>query len=160
LDIGIRIDRSVGPGPVPFTKIFEGFDKLKAVQSVFGRETEKVLSELVVDVVQGRGYMRIDDKKGSLVVNSEYLSEGSETHIYLDVIHELVHIRQLGEGKELWDERYKYVDRPTEIEAYRLAVEEARNLGLTHEELIEYLRVEWISEEDFTRFLRTLEVRS
>jgi hypothetical protein len=50
------------------------------------------------------------------------------------------------------------VDRPTEIEAYRVAVDEARRIGLTEAEVVDYLKVEWVSEEDFHRFLVTLGV--
>jgi hypothetical protein len=117
-----------------------------------------MLSALEVEIMETRGYLRINAEKGSVIVNSRYLREGHEKHLYLDVIHELVHIRQHREGKELWDDRYKYVDRPTEIEAYRVAVAEARRIGLTDAELVEYLKVEWVPDEDFERFLSTLGV--
>ncbi|MDV3292989.1 MAG: hypothetical protein LYZ70_01820 [Nitrososphaerales archaeon] len=155
----VRIERSAGLGAAPFKHVFDGFERVGAVRAIFGEQTEKVLAELTVEVIESRGYLRINDEKGSIVVNSRYLREGHERHIYLDVIHELVHIRQHKEGKELWDETYSYVDRPTEIEAYRAAVKEARRIGLTEDELVDYLKVEWVSEEDFRRFLVTLGVR-
>jgi hypothetical protein len=64
------------------------------------------------------------------------------------------------EGKELWDRRYKYVDRPTEIEAYEVAVAEAHRIGLDDDQIAEYLKVEWVSADDFRRFLKTLDVRT
>jgi len=94
------------------------------------------------------------------VVNTKYLKEGNELHIYLDIVHELVHIRQHMEGKELWDKKYAYVDRPTEVEAYQAAVKEGMRLGLKDTDLVEYLRVEWVTEEEFSRMLRNLGVRS
>lgn len=158
MDPGISIDRAAGPGSLPFTEVFVGFEKVEAVKSIFGSDTEEVLASLTVDVMETRGYLRINAEKGSIIVNSRYLREGSEWHLYLDVIHELVHIRQHKEGKELWDDRYSYVDRPTEIEAYKVAVSEAQRIGLTEAELVDYLKVEWVPENDFNRFLITLGV--
>jgi len=54
----------------------------------------------------------------------------------------------VSDRKELFDHRYNYVERPTEIEAYRNAVEEARRLGLSDERICEYLRTEWMTDED------------
>lgn len=80
-------------------------------------------------------------------------------YLYLDVIHELVHVKQYLDGKELFDESYSYVDRPTEIEAYRCAVEVARKIGMTDDVIADYLYVEWITRNDHARLLKTLEVR-
>ena len=159
LDLGVCIERNPPVGISPFLRVFGGFEKVGAVEAIFGDKTPAVLKELTVEVTDGRGYLRINDERGSIVVNARYLKDGQEVHIYLDVIHELVHIRQHREGKELWDERYKYVDRPTELEAYKVAVDEARRLGLTEGEVVDYLKVEWVSQEDFRRFLRNLDVK-
>ena len=161
MELKVSIQRECGPGTLPFTEVFKGFEKIGAVKSTFGPKTKKVLTELHVELAEGRGYMRINDEgDGSIVVNMPYLKDGQEVHIYLDVIHELVHIRQHREGRELWDKKYAYVDRPTEIEAYEAAVTEARKLGMGEEEIVEYLKVEWVSEADFKRMLKTLGVRS
>jgi hypothetical protein len=159
-DLGpnISIDRKVHVGSCGFKDVFGGFEEVAAVKSIFGSRTGTVLAELRVDIEEGRGYMRINDEAGSIIVNAKYLKEGDETHLYLDVVHELVHIRQHMEGKELWDRRYSYVDRPTEIEAYRAVLEEARRLGLPKEDIVDYLRVDWVTEDEFVRFLRTLGV--
>ncbi|HYB45542.1 MAG TPA: hypothetical protein VEC92_03370 [Nitrososphaerales archaeon] len=158
MGLNVQIDRSAPPGSFPFTRLFRGFEGVGAVRRIFGEKTDDVLAGLTVEVIESRGYLRINDGNGSIMVNSKYLREGEERHIYLDVIHELVHIRQHREGKELWDKNYAYVDRPTEIEAYRVAVEEARRIGLTEAEVADYLKVEWVPEEDFRRFLNTLGV--
>lgn len=156
----VQIEREVGPGTVPFCDVFRGFERVGAVKAIFGDQTKKILSELNVEVADGRGYMHINAENGSIVVNSQYLREGEEMHVYLDVIHELVHVRQHKEGKELWDRRFAYVDRPTEIEAYKAAVKEARRIGLKGDELVEYLKVEWVNEKEFLRMLRTLGVKA
>jgi hypothetical protein len=160
MDLGVCIERNAALGHSPFLKIFGGFEKVMAVRSIFGRRTDEVLGNLMVEVTDGRGYMRINDEKGSIVINAKYLKEGKEVDVYLDVIHELVHIRQHHEGKELWDKGYKYIDRPTEIEAYKVAVREARRLGLSEKQLVEYLKVEWIPEAEFRSFLENVGVRS
>lgn len=155
--LGVVINRDAPIGCSPFKEVFGGFEQVAAVRSIFGDGIDKVLTDLEVEIEDGRGYMRINDKKGSITVNAKYLKEGEETYIYLDVIHELVHIRQHMEGKELWDKRYTYYDRPTELEAYRVALKEARRLGLTEEKIVDYLKVEWATDEEFRRFLNTLE---
>jgi hypothetical protein len=159
LSLGVVINRDAPIGSSSFKKVFGGFEGVAAVRSIFGEGTDKVLTDLEVEIEDGRGYMRINDKKGSIMVNAKYLKEGEETYIYLDVIHELVHIRQHKEGKELWDKRYAYYDRPTELEAYRVALKEARRLGLTEETIVDYLKVEWATDEEFRRFLITLELK-
>ena len=159
MGLGVRIEREAPVGIRPFTNVFGGFERVRAVKGIFGAKTRGVLDSLWVEVVDGRGYMRVNDEKGSVVVNAKYLRDGSEVDLYLDVIHELVHIRQHREGKELWDRRYEYVDRPTEIEAYRAAVKEARRLGMTEAQVEQYLRVEWIPEADFQRFLANVGVK-
>lgn len=159
MGLGVVINRDVPIGSFPFKDIFGGFEKVAAVKSIFGSSTDRVLSALQVDVEDGRGYMRINDKKGSVIVSAKYLKEGEETHLYLDVVHELVHVRQHMEGKELWDRRYAYVDRPTELEAYRVALDEARRLGLGERDIIDYLKVDWVTDEEFGQLLRTLGVK-
>jgi hypothetical protein len=64
------------------------------------------------------------------------------------------------EGKELFDPRYSYVERPTEIEAYRYCIQEARRLGLNDERIRCYLRTEWMSEDDFKKLAKSVNVSS
>lgn len=156
MGLGVTITREAKVGRHPFREVFGGFDGVDAVRRIFGARTKDILDNLSVDVADGRGYMRINDDEDSIIVNAKYLRDGDETDVYLDVIHELVHIRQHGEGKELWDKRYEYIDRPTEIEAYLVAVNEARRLGMSEELVAKYLKVEWVPEKDFQRFLKNL----
>lgn len=103
--------------------------------------------------------MGVSDTDGHLIVNAHYLNNCDVVDIYLDVIHELVHVKQFMEGKELFDSDYRYIERPTEVEAYRCAVEEARRLGLSEHRICEYLKTEWMSDEDFKRLARTMNVK-
>jgi len=142
-----------------FTDYFKGFEKVVAVKRIFGKKTEEVLRNLTVEFAWIGGYMWVNNANGHLMVSSRYLNNGDRVDIYLDLIHELVHVRQFMEGKELFDDQYKYTERPTEVEAYRIAVEEARNLGLPDERICQYLKTEWMSDEDFQKLAETLKVR-
>jgi hypothetical protein len=141
-----------------FLEYFKEFDKVKAVQGIFGEQTTRVLQDLKVEFSWINGYMHVDSTDGHIVISRVYLQNGNKTDIYLDLIHELCHVKQFMEGKELFDPRYKYVDRPTEIEAYKYTVQEAKRIGLTKERIKEYLKTEWINNTDFKRLLKAIEV--
>ena len=146
----------IGISSGKFTEYFKGFKNVEAVKGIFGEETERVLDNLKIEFIGFGGYMGVDDATGNLLVNAQYLSKGDRIDIYLDVIHELCHIKQFMEGKELFDKRHAYVDRPTEIEAYRYTVKEAKRLGLSNERICSYLKTEWMSDGDLERLAKTL----
>jgi hypothetical protein len=143
----------------PFTDYFKGFERVEAVKRIFGEKTEEVLRNLKIEFTWIGGYMWISDVDGHIVVNSRYLNQGDKVDIYLDVIHELVHVKQFMEGKELFDNHYDYSERPTEIEAYRHAVEEARRLGLSDTRICQYLKTGWMNPEDLKQLAITLNVK-
>jgi len=156
----VEIVRSVKIQTYPFTDYFKGFEKVDAVRRIFGEKTVDVLRDLRVEFVSSRwAYMGVSDTDGHLIVGANYLKNGDILDIYLDVIHELVHVRQFTEGKKLFEERYNYVERPTEVEAYRHVVEEARRLGLSDKRICSYLKTEWMSDEDLKRLASTLNVK-
>ena len=142
-----------------FSDYFKGFENLEAVRRILGEKTGMVLRNLKVEFSGRRGYMGISSIDGHLTVSAEYLNKGDTTDIYLDIIHELTHVKQFMDGRELFDRNYRYVDRPTEIEAFCNAVNEARRLGLSEERLRQYLRTDWMSDEDFVRLAKTLKVK-
>jgi hypothetical protein len=148
----------VGTSTRRFTEYFKGFEKVEAVRGIFGEETEEVLRNLKIEFMGFGGYMGVDDTNGHLMVNARYLSSGNRVDIYLDVIHELYHVKQFMEGKELFDTRYEYIERPTEIEAYRYTVQEARRLGLSDKRICQYLKTEWMSDSDLKRLAKALNV--
>lgn len=154
----MKIVRKAPVSTYPFRGYFKGFEKVDAVKQVFGENTDKVLSNLRVEFVGRRGYMGVSEVDGHLIISADYLHKGKRIDIYLDIVHELVHVRQFMEGKELFDHNYSYVERPTEVEAYRIAVEEARRLGLSDRRICEYLKTEWMSDEEFGRLAKTVEV--
>jgi len=149
---------SIGNRKVIFADYFKDFEKVDAVKGIFGEETEEVLRHLKVELSWFMGYMYVDSKDGHLTISKGYLDNGDRIDIYLDLIHELCHVKQHMEGKELFDPRYDYVERPTEVEAYSYAVQEARRLGLSDERICCYLRTEWMSEYDFKRLAKSVNV--
>ncbi len=149
---------AVGNQKVIFSEYFKHFERVEAVKGIFGEKTKEVLSHLTVELSWVMGYMYVDDSDGHLVISKGYLNSGDKTDIYLDLIHELCHVKQFMEGKELFDPRYEYVDRPTEIEAYRYCIKEARRLGLSEERICCYLRTEWMNDEDFKRLAKYVDV--
>jgi hypothetical protein len=157
---GIEINRNAEMLSYAFGDVFKGFDKVEAVRNIFGDATEQVLSRQRVVLYPRMGYLSVDGQSGYILVSQPYLRNGDEVYLYLDVIHELVHVKQFLEGKELFDERYSYVDRPTEIEAYRVATNEARRIGLSDAKIREYLKVEWITNAEFARLLRSVGMRA
>ncbi len=140
-----------------FTDYFKGYEKVEAIRGIFGDQTEEVLANLKVEFVWF-GYMGVDNHDGHLMVNERYLNSGDKTDIYLDVVHELCHVKQWMDGRDLFDPHYSYVDRPTEVEAYRYAVLEAKRIGLSNEQILAYLKTEWISSADLKRLIKNMDV--
>ncbi len=155
LDVEIR--RNAEVKLFPFTDYFVGFEKVAAVRSLFGAKTARVLRDLKVEFFSQRfGYMSVSDDDGHLVVSTHHLKNAEEKVLYLDVVHELFHVKQFMEGKNLFQSEFEYVDSPIEVPAYKFTVEEARRIGMKSDEIIEYLKVEWVTEEQHARLLKTL----
>lgn len=158
--LNITIPREVKVKLYNFMDHFKGFEKVAIIREIFGDNTKKVLSELKVEFCHFRkGFMWVCDDDGHLVVSVCYLKVGNNRDIYLDIIHELVHVRQFMEGKELYDGHFEYVSRPTEIEAYGFAVKEARRIGMTDTEIFEYLKTDWVSDDELKKLAKTLGVK-
>jgi hypothetical protein len=146
------------PSTRPFADYFRGLEEAEAVRQIFRERTEDILRNLRVEFTWMRGYMRVSNLDGHLIISSYYLNKGDKVDIYLDLIHELMHVKQFMEGKELFDGDYSYAERPTEVEAYQHAVKEARRLGLSDERICQYLKTEWMSDESLSRLARVLKV--
>ena len=133
------------------------------MREIFGRETEEVLGNLRVEFLNVRSdYIWVSNKDGHLIANANYLKRGEIRAIYLDLIHELVHVKQFNDGRELsldYGKRFEYVERPTELEAYKHTIKEARRLGMTDKEIVDYLEVTWLDEEELRRLAKNLGVK-
>ena len=155
----VKICRDVSVPIFRFVDYFKGFEDVEAVKQMFGDETEKVLQELKLEFFSfgsARALLGVNEKNGHIFINADYLEHGDARDIYLDVIHELVHVKQLMDGKQLRGARFGYIENPTEIEAYHYTIEEAKRIGMSNKELYEYLKVDWITDEDAKKLAKTL----
>lgn len=157
---GVTLHRDLPPGRYPLHRAVEGLENSPAVCRVFGGEEScrKALEVAEIELEPEAGYMWVSNDDGCLHVSHPYWERGDELHLIIDLAHELVHVKQHHEGRDLFDRRYNYVERPTEIEAYHVTVAEARRLGMSEEDLFEFLYVEWISEAEHHRLCMTLGV--
>jgi len=139
-----------------------GFETTPAVRKIFGPETDEVLTSLQVEFLNARSdYIWVSDRDGHLIANANYLKHADTRDIYLDLIHELVHVKQFRDGRKIslnFGKRFEYVDRLTELEAYRHTIKEARRLGMSDEEIVDYLQVTWLDEEEVRRLASHLGV--
>ncbi len=159
MDLRVTINRKATSDSCRFPDLFQGFERVEAVRQIFGPRTKQTLKDVRILLSPRRGYLHVDNDTGDIIVSAPYLKTAAEREFYLDLIHELVHVRQFKEGKDLFDNKYSYVDRPTEIEAYALTVEEARRIGMTEPEIVDYLEVEWVDGDEFKRLLNAVGIR-
>jgi hypothetical protein len=153
----VRIERAAPTRLYPFERYFRGFQNVPTVRELFGKGTENVLRHLKVEFFSSRfGYMGTSDVDGHLIISSRYLATGEFRTIYLDIVHELCHVRQFRKGRKLFRPDLSYVDTPTEIEAYAVTVKEGRRVGMTDAELVDYLKIEWIDDTEHRRLARRL----
>ncbi len=170
--------RQTALGRHPLLEVFPGLDKLPTARrqepSRAGREKlygttriELVPQDLWMYVApraklkgirRGRFDPVVSPDEDCIVVGESHLRTSEPIVLFMDIFHELCHIQQRDRGEELFDRPESYVRRPTELEAYRFVVEEARRLKANDEFLRDYLRVEWISEEDHLELLRAMGV--
>ena len=151
--------RNVSVKTYPFTDYFKDFEKVEMVKRIFGEKTYEVLHNLKVEFNSGRGYMGISDVDGHIRVGADYLNTGDIIDIYLDIIHELVHVKQFMDGKRLYRENLILVDEAMEIEACHYVVNEARDLGMSDEQIIEHLRTDRMTDEDINKLAKALNVK-
>ena len=150
-----RVEQALLGGDYSFLDLLPLAAKSPALQRV--APTAKARSALLqgarVRICGDKGYAFVDVEAPSIVISERYYATGDDVDLYLDLLHELTHLRQIREGFDLWDDRFPYVDRPTEVEAYAVAVEEGRRLGLTEFDVLEHLKNPWMSRAKVRRLL-------
>ena len=158
----IKINRDVKPGTYCLDDIFDGLKHLPILMEVFKakNELDDVFLKTNVIVEEKDHYMFVKNEDATIVIGHDHLKNADLKILYLDIIHELVHVKQQRAGLDLYDKSYSYVDRPTEIEAYEIAVKEARRLGMSDKEILDYLQVEWITPKEHERLATHVGVRS
>jgi hypothetical protein len=145
-----KINREVKTGVRRLSEIFGGLEYSPAILGLYRNREDavKFLERVSLRVIDTNDYMYVDPWDGRITIGRRYLLEAEARILYLDIIHELIHVKQWSEGKELYDRRYSYVERPTELKAYTIVADEARRIGMTGREIIEYLEVPWISKNE------------
>jgi hypothetical protein len=109
--------------------------------------------------IRAAGFRMVETKDDVIVVGQSHLKHSPRMDVYLDIIHEFLHILQRRQGRVIWPPAsLAYVDRPTEIEAYSFSVAEARRLGVPDSYLRKYLQAPWASRSDNLRLLRNVGV--
>jgi hypothetical protein len=148
-----QINRSVSHGQYKIKDLFPDIESSPALMDIFkaGEKINDILTHTVVIVSDKPRYMKVDNDNGAILVGYRHVRQSEAVILYLDIIHELVHVRQHQDGLDLYDRSKAYVDRQTEIEAYEVTVKEARRIGLTDREIFDYLNVEWITPEEHLR---------
>ncbi len=157
---GFILKRNLPVGTYPLNSVIHGLENSPAVRRIFSKvnERERILNNTIVTLLAGQGYMRVgsDDM---ILVAQDHLRSSDERVVYLDFIHELVHLKQSEEGRTLYDINVRYVDKDTEIEAYQIVVAEGRRIGMSDKELRDYLEVPWITKDELKRFSRKLGIK-
>jgi len=172
-----RVFRPVEDSPagrLPLLKVFGGFEEtvpfrkypgddkaiLEAAENTWAHVFDGPGWMYVAPVrtppeIRDAGFRMVESSEDVIVVARSYLVNGPRIDVYLDIIHEFLHILQRKQGRQIWPgRRVPYVDRPTEIEAYAFSVAEARRLGVPDSYLRKYLHVPWVKRSEYLRLLR------
>lgn len=151
-----RLRRDLPAGTYPYLDIFPRARESPGLAMIEPDDVhrESLLTHALVRIQPGGGFAYVDVETPCIVLAEEYFRTGSDLDLYLDMLHELTHIRQHHEGADLWDERFAYVDRITEVEGYAVAVAEGRRLGMGDDDIIAHLSNPWMDEEDVARLLQ------
>ena len=156
-----QLDRKAVIGKHRLDDVFQGLEGSITLATLFPTAPRRraFLRGSALEISPQDLYAYVDDEDGHIVLGRGHLRKSEERVLYLVILHELVHVKQFQEGKELFDRRFPYVDRPTELEAYALGVREARSLGMSDPEILEYLEVPRVSGEEMKRLAERLGVR-
>jgi hypothetical protein len=166
------------PGRHPLLEVFRGLEDTVPFRKYPGDDAGilRAARETQAEVTPGPGYMyvapprtppeilaagfrMIETKDDVIVVGQSHFRNSPRMDVYLDIIHEFLHILQRRQGRIIWPRAsLSYVDRPTEIEAYFFSVAEARRLGVPDSYLRRYLRVPWATQSENLRLLRNVGV--
>ena len=156
-----RINRRLEPGRYPLVDVFPDIRACEILADIFAdeKEIDAVIARTTVSVVDLPYEIFVNNDDGSITICLNHLRGASDVILYLDIIHELCHVKQHLEGRDLYDRSKPYVDRETEIEAYEITVREARRIGLNDDAILNYLSVSWITPEEHKRLACRLDVK-
>jgi hypothetical protein len=155
-----RINRRTEPGQYRLVDLFPDIRTYDVLSAIFADadEIDLILTQTQVFLTDQSRSICVGNDDGSVTIGLAYLHKQPDEILYLDIIHELCHVKQHMQGRDLYDKSKAYVDRETEVEAYDLTVREARRIGLTDQAIHDYLCVPWITPEEHLRLSRRLGV--
>jgi hypothetical protein len=158
---GFRVRRGAAVGEYKLSGVFAGLESSSALLKIFESKSQmaKIMGHLKLRIEKGDSGLWLDKNTGSICIGSKHLASAKNDFLYLDVIHVLVHVRQFLEGKELYDQAFEYVDRPTELEAYRTTVAEARRVGMDEDEILKYLRMDAVDDSELGKLMEKIGVK-
>ena len=157
-----RVRRSASVGEYKLSEIFAGLESSPALLKIFGSKLQmtKIVMHLKLRVERNDSGLWLDRDTGTICIGSKHLTSAKGDFLYLDVLHVLVHVKQFLEGRELYDQAFEYVDRPTELEAYRTTVAEARRLGMDEDEILRYLRMDAADDSELGKLMEKIGVKA
>ena len=156
--------RTLECGLYPYRRLLPRFEESPVVRRIATADMPigTLLDAAFVEIMKGEGFCFVNvENPGNpvIILFESYYLQGNPLDLYLDLAHELTHLRQHAEGKELWDHELHYVDRPTEIESYAIAVEEGIRLGMTEDQIVRHLSNPWLSSAEAARLRDNIENR-
>jgi len=159
---GFRVRRGASVGEYRLADVFTGLETSYSLLKVFGTKAEmsKVLRHLKLRIEDTNWGLWLDKDTGTICIGYKHLSTAKSDFLYLDVIHVLVHVRQFLEGRELYDQACEYVEGPTELEAYRHTVAEARKIGMREGEILRYLRMDAVDDSELGKLMEKIGVKT
>src|SRR5512136_2782837 len=100
-----HVVRTLNAGIHPYRLLLPRIDESPAVRWIESPVTPlgPLLDSARVKIKPGQGYLWVDIKIPAIVMIEEYYRVANPLDLYLDLVHELTHLRQLAEGKDLWD---------------------------------------------------------
>ena len=155
-----QINRNVSHGHYKIKDIFPDIGSNLILQDIFKTDgkIKEILTHTTAIISDKPRYMKVDNENGSILIGYRHIKYSEAVILYLDIIHELVHVKQHHDGLDLYDRSKAYVDRQTEIDAYAITVKEARRIGLTDKQILDYLKVEWVTPEEHLRLAQRLNI--
>mgnify|MGYP001305648208 CR=1 FL=1 len=152
------INRLPEPRQCTLADVYPEIRSYGVLKDIFAgpEEIERVLTGIRVLVADMPHEMFVSNEDGCITIGLAHLRNASDEFLYLDIIHELCHVKQHLQGRNLYDRSKPYVDRETEIEAYEITVREARRIGLDDQAIANYLHVSWITPEEHRRLARRM----
>jgi hypothetical protein len=154
-----QVVRTLESGKHPYRGLLPRFEESPAARRIESAAFPigALLDSARVLIKPHKGYCYVDVNIPAIVLSETYYAQANPLDLYLDLAHELTHLRQLAEGKNLWDHSLHYVDRPTEIEGYAVAVEEGLRLGMTEEQVVKHLSNPWLNNDEVARLRKNIE---